>query len=737
MVNLKLLDTGEILIVEGQSFPVELNSTAFSDVIPGSRIYEIKLPIEPNEAVLELSNYIEVNSKVKAYDVELLQEGIPKLLGKLNLRKFDNQFFHGSLTVNPFAQDIGTLSLKELPWPSDFLLGFTPSQIVAAAKTESQKLWPDANFAFPSIIAPNFYGSRPGDWGGIVNAYDSSAGQYFINSVLGEGEHNDNLYALCPLLYLRFILKIIFEENGYQLNGTWVTHELMQHALWFSNYALDKVPDETYFAEARNNSSQYIAKEVQASLAGLYFPIVVSDSNSCFSNLSGADPISLIPFNITQYQVKLSGQHVFKLFFPTIQFTPKPNNFEEGTLIDTITFTLRNTTQSSNIDTYQYINPDPCAGIYDFQFSLQGGGNPNDNFIIIVNREISYTSLNVLGNPILNTFQRDLTFYGGFSLEVRNAQYSTLNEYKGTVQYKNHVQDFKVSKFLLDIRDFFGLIYKFNYKQKIVTIDWCNDVLYRTPIKMAGPYAKQFNTNLEVDKGFTLKLDITENEEEIPSTSDHNYLGEFAGPFDAPSPKLGDMFYSYLYNTYYLAQLNDADTVVWYKKAWNYPEIILGDGSTQKTPGISPLLMDNGVMGGNNFLLPYYKEQGSSPVFEIGITEPKPKLVYYFGFQNTGGSHPFATSLDRLPDYSVHSLPRLTWDYHYRSIFMLKLKPWYKFLLNTKEVERQLLITDQEIEEYDFAVPELIDGVLYIRKQLLYEIANQWPNRARVTLLKL
>lgn len=740
MVTIKLLDTDEDLILESQPFPVELNSPAFSDVIPGSRVYEIKIPAEPNQKKLKMANYIELNNGVKSYNAQIFVEGLPKQLGKINIRKFDTRYFYASFTINPFVIDVGKKSLKEMPWPSDFFLGLTPSQIVAAAKAESQKLYPNANFAFPSVNAPSFYGSRPGDWGGIINPYNPDTNSYYINTLSGTDEHNDNLYALVPFLYLRFILKVIFENNGYSLNGSFVNDELMNHAIWFNNFALDKTPDESFFAEAVNNTSVRLDSNISPDLRTLFFPTVVSDSASCLTTTTGADPITLLPFTVTTYTAKQTGTHVFTLEFKQIGFTPKPSEFEEGSLSDNLSFKLKNASVVGHVDTKIEINGDPCMPMANVKVTLSGFANVGDVFSISVERKVSYSTTNLIGNPSQVDSNRDFLFSNGATLTVRNAQYASLNTYNGIVHYPNHVQNITVSQFLLNLRDSFGLLISFNYTAKQVTINWLEDYFTKTPKQLKAKYSIEKLATLPTLTGFSLKYELNENDEEIPLPEQHNYLGEFDGIYNAPNPKLGDMFIAKLYNIAFLSQLDTDDVIKWHKKAWNYPILKIGDGAQEKTLPIGPLLMNNTFMSGRNFLMPYYHDQGSSPTFEIGVNDSKLKIAYYFGFQNPGeenNNYPFATSLHQLPDFSVHNLPRISLDFHYRSIYMLKLHKWYSFLLQAIEVETQLLIADEEIDTYNFADTEFIDGVTYIRKQLVFEISNKWPNKAKATLLKL
>lgn len=742
MVSLRLIDTNEELVIEQQPFPVELNSTAFGDVIPGSRVYEIKLPVEPNEAKLGHANFVEVNQNFKAYDVELLQEGLSKLIGKLNIRKYSDAYLFGAINVNPFAQDVGNKSLKDLAWPSDHLLGYTKNQIALNAGVIATKLYPEANFCFPSMIAPDFYGSRPGDWSGIINGYNSGGQTFLVNEITGNGEHNDNLNTLVPQLYLRFLLKYIFEENGWKLQGTFVNDEIMNHAFWFSNYALDRVPEESFYASVISSSeSQRLSGSRIQEFKGLLFETVVKDDDSCMGSFSYQDPNLNQQFEITTYTVQQTGDHIFKIHLDQIDYHNVVSYEEIVSMEDTIYFVLRNLTTSTNVDTQTYVVSTPLAEQADVDITLNlpsGSANPGDVFYVYAYRIINLTEKKLFGTTS-KTIDGMIDLSGSRTMKVRNTQYPSLNIYATHVHYANHVQDMKVSKFLLDIRDFFCLQYKFDYRNKSVTIDWVEDMMNRTAEKLPkARYAKSNLVKLDPHPGFTLNYNLDIDQDDIPNPNDHNFLGTFAGPWAAPNPKMGDLFYSNLYHRYYISKLDENDNTVWEPAAYNYRNKIIGDGSKERKLAITPFEMDNGYMDSKNFLLPKFSGQGSSPMFEIGTRDPKPKIGYYFGIQEPGGPtnrHPFATSLELLPDYTVHNLPRLTLDDHYRSIYIHKMKSFYEFLVNAKEVEWNLLIPDEEVDSYDFAQPEVVDGVVYIRKQLLYEISNQWPYRAKVILL--
>ncbi|MGB1317914.1 MAG: hypothetical protein ACPG5W_06895, partial [Flavobacteriales bacterium] len=162
------LNTGEVITARlNQSVEFELNSPALEqNLIPGSHSLEISIDdVDGNMVKLKQANRQDRLTRQTVFDdVKLVLLGLEEYRGKLVIRRIRDNGVDGFLVLNGFSIDILEMMLTDVDYGADVNLGSTPAAITTAAGGYVSQNYPDVNFNFPTIFAPNFYNGKAVGW---------------------------------------------------------------------------------------------------------------------------------------------------------------------------------------------------------------------------------------------------------------------------------------------------------------------------------------------------------------------------------------------------------------------------------------------------------------------------------------------------------------------------------------------------------------------------------------------
>ena len=137
----------------------------------------------------------------------------------------------------------------------------------------------------------------------------------------------------------------------------------------------------------------------------------------------------------------------------------------------------------------------------------------------------------------------------------------------------------------------------------------------------------------------------------------------------------------------------------------------------------------NNVAGNNvSFLLPKIQEIGNSFVYNLQNNDPLFKLIIWHGMVDgpiTGKPYPFASSYNvdqlgnRLGDLTFHL------NDNNDSFYILFLKKYFDFLLNTKKVKHSYSSTIKSPLNYLFNEKKIIGNQRFITHKLSFKISKK------------
>ncbi len=210
------------------SFTMNLKSPVFGEI--GSYSYPFLIPTTSrNATILNFGHRVESTSNpylerqgMFTWNGVSLFEGTVKLKS-LNLKTYEGSLFEG---VGDFNYKRKNASLYDV----DFgLLNFTDeNQRLIFINACANTVYPQRDFAFPQLLNQTYFDNPTGDQQlRYFNFYDNSA----IRRLTPGG----NRSFIVPMLYLRFVLKKIFETLSYQFDDSFFSTDIDYNSLVLYN----------------------------------------------------------------------------------------------------------------------------------------------------------------------------------------------------------------------------------------------------------------------------------------------------------------------------------------------------------------------------------------------------------------------------------------------------------------------------------------------------------------------
>lgn len=231
------------------SIRVELNFPAFeNDSIPASVVYQFDLPEKANEQTFRYANHVEILGKFKEYDWRMNYGGIPLFTGKLVILSVSGGRFRCAATLRQLSTGFSDKNLTDFHFETEYLVppgsGVTEAYRIPTIDYEL--------FSLPQMYLPNLYSSNPA-WSGFVNRFP------FTDS------HSYSEAAIPCFRVFKIIEKVFNTENfgvDYDSSMTALVLNLFRSLLFFNNYTLDTVPNESESGEVSTWPASYYENRI-------------------------------------------------------------------------------------------------------------------------------------------------------------------------------------------------------------------------------------------------------------------------------------------------------------------------------------------------------------------------------------------------------------------------------------------------------------------------------------------
>ena len=186
----------------------------------GDYTYPFKIPVTVrNVSILGFKHRIEnTQSPYREYDAALEMNGVLLLRGKLRILKADASVYEATLFMDKgdFHYRTKNLSLQDIDFGE---LTFATEELkMDYINSCTGKVYPERNICFPQVLNESYY-PEPPEIASLhyFNFYSGGNLYYFADS--------ETRSILVPMLYLRFVLKKVFEHIGYTLDDSFFTSD--------------------------------------------------------------------------------------------------------------------------------------------------------------------------------------------------------------------------------------------------------------------------------------------------------------------------------------------------------------------------------------------------------------------------------------------------------------------------------------------------------------------------------
>ncbi|MCD4681137.1 MAG: hypothetical protein K8S00_12200 [Bacteroidales bacterium] len=707
----------------------ELISKLFDDqVIPLSVVYPFNIPAAANQTVFEFANHVEISRSVKSYACEFYFGGYLLFSGLLYVKNFNSKYYRCSIVVNSFTEGFTDKLLDEFDYGGDIQIGGNPHHPTNVAWHANQivKGLISANYTFPLIFAPEFYGSLDSnnkneynqDWGGdagggdvgkYLNNYSRTGNTFPVNQVHQDPEC-DNVYAMLPCPYLKYVLERIFFSEKYSLFGDFIKDTELQKLILFNNRTLDE-KYKKYFVKASMTGQQNISIPTKI----LFQDDSTGDNedeNNRWNTATSIYTVAYTGYHETKINIRCKSTLSYtdvEVHFALTKVGLTPPYIDQ--IVDTIFFTC---------DNYQTW--------YEFDVPFRSYFNAGDQFYI----QVSFIRDAV--PPQTSGRIEDGV------LSVYNSSYQNLNQFSNILNLKNHVIPVTAGALINNLAKTFGLAVFINTITKEIEFTFKKDILLSTKILDLTEALISESTQIEpaTDEGFLFLLKF---DDEFADYSNYDFIGNFAKFDDLPTPTEVNKIaiIDNLNVAFIFAKNEDTNTLSWLYFADVFYKQTTGDGSTEVAPDISTLTMHKG----EEFISPQFLNIGSSPAFETGKNDIDLILMFYRGMHEDDNNNDYPLASCTRFDNNGNSIGN--YEIINRDLFQKFLQPWYDFLVNSETVKMKLdcdlsnlvdIIKLFSAQRTTAARKVRVGNINYIPKKLSFLLSMNGIKETEATLVK-
>lgn len=679
---LELIANNQSLELGNVSFNITLRSSVIDN--SGSYIYNFSIPYTPFNArtfgfPFRLSRFKIQTASVTghlSWNNRMLLSGTWKAIST-NGKTIKLEMLIGAGEFNSLV-DKKTL-------PEFFDIETTVADIVLHVNEQVTKTWPEVNHNFPTIFNPKFYGDTASDdnpnkqWGGFMNDF---AGTFLVTA------KNNN--TISPQLYLLYILKRLFEANGYTAKGSVFSDSMFQKAMIYNNYALDKLHSNAFYGELNDDAVQPQAF------------IIEWDENldDPGEHYDGAG----------KYRVTTEGNYKINL-------------------------SLLHKPVSTPVSPYYY-RIEIFYGS-NLLYEFQSANNPGVNLIQDNNEHSEYINTANVGDDLYiklrwidGNGQWVIGYVDTGSVTIVNQDAPEYNIYLNNFNYKNHVPDKDVKEFLLSVYNSAKILPFFNHEKKEVELIFLKNVLSATAKQEIanGLYRDSLNINTNDYSGFKFGFTfdgpddlIKDNFSPVDSATVKAELDKW---LDVPGMAVsGTIYFIKSINAWY-RRYYDEDTETWYWKAFmdNILPYTLGNGSEELTSILAPMLMRCEANADNlRRNTPAISSPGTSSAFGIANEFPL-RIMFWIGLSGTSnGIYPFATTVKY--DTGFNEVLPMSWVPE--EIAAVYLDEFIKWLQRRHYIEFTLDMLPVFIKSFDFSIKTNFENSEALFEEIYVKISNR------------
>lgn len=518
-----------------------------------------------------------------------------------------------------FASLIDGKSLKDLSFPDPVPIGENQQEVIAFANAQAALAYPQVNFNFPMIYAPDFYGDENDTFLDFINLYVGDSFQENVINVNGA----QNLNTLVPMLYLQYVTRLCFESFGYKPSGTFFDDPDIAKAMLYNNYAIDQ-KYKKFLVQAYQGTPQ----EFPPMPAKIMFTID--------SPLPNEDEYDIFNTTTSEYTISAVGEYMIPVSFKWYNLLDDPMKLKvklylDEECIETVTF--------DETQWWQWFSREAFFTKY---FDADSLGKK---------LSIRITMEDLYGGDLCNGYIKQA------SVVFENVSLTDLNEFSRQIDLRNHVPDKEIAAFLVNLQLIFGVIIGFDHERKLADVSFVRYALSLSEGLDLTEMTRLSSKKVTIipPEGYTLKFKFDSSDEEtkkIAETVDlSNYIGQYATFSDLPYPsQLTDVAYVLNTNCYYIFSQLEGFGPYWNLLCHYHPPYVFGDGRNEVTPEMSPLLMYRHP--GNRSVLPVVLQKGTSLAFNGDPEECELRFFFYHGLYmqtDFDNYYPFASSLNYDP----------------------------------------------------------------------------------------
>jgi|GEM_PF-3604955 hypothetical protein len=524
---------------------------------------------------------------------------------------------------------------------------------------------------------------------GVVNAWDAEINQPKTNSSAG------NFYTLVPWFYLKWILTRSLANIGYRVEGAFMDDTKLNELVIANNTTMDRensIDLTTYFRVHKPTPTYY-----DPSVAWQLFHIPGdTESPGPYQDTGNRWDNSAFTFSPTaagtwtfQFEVRINrlGAQVTRPHLHVHIVNSSGTSVGSGTLLPTWLGDRRNGVPATGVvHTYR--------GTVRRYFSA---GEVGQTFHFAGQQRAVLAAGEVHRWPLYNT---DHYVYADVSCWLQTAD-SEICRPDLFIYPHRHVPNVAVTDLLIALADAFNLEANPDPVTRTLHLNY-KEARLREANLLRTDHSPRLINDTEIDharaiNGLRLKWDVQQASDpngELPLAPEYDHVHALPVPITAG-------LVSVLTNTREVLRSNFRDgTFCWQRKGYYLPDAVLGDeeDAATITPQVKPVMMTDMTIDLESYVLPVFKEAGTSAWFhitteftDIVLAEYKVTRNYSGEATNAPGARSFGYGWDD-DDRTEHSFLWRTNDPALPGMYERHWIRWANMLVNAEPVTMDLLL---------------------------------------------
>lgn len=612
----------------------EQNHPAFFDLLDlGEHTFPIEIPaVDSNPDILAYSNAMQLLEPQLEFEACVIYIGDnPFKYGKLVIDRITEDSFSGIIKTGLSALPVLDKKLSELELGGIRDIGDNTDDVVAHAKAVAEDTYPNKDYTFYPVYNPDFYGTGDGSvnpgFSGFLNVWDATLGTpTFAKNSIPSSQANEifvNSYALVPFIYYKYLINQILAEENLTADGSFISDAKTDKLTLYSNYDLAR------FEPKYNIKAVAVDEEHLFGFARIPCP----DDHDNGYDPDDAWQSGPLPY----YVIGTAGLHEVKVKFTPL-YPGEPYNVRIKIVRNSQTLIL----WQSEFAPLNFTTSHPFYLNFSFWAS---------EAMIGQNVEVLVNVIDASDNNI--NFQNAASSPDDTWVQISTPTKSKLNVYALEINLQNHVPDMTCREFLTRIKNQWCLSTKLDPNTNKLYLNYTDDLFSQTAKEAKEIPGFEFIS----DKSSAVKLlgfewpgddDAVKTETNFFVPDADNILGEYNTYSDIPAPtEEGKYALVKNLNKWYRSTYNQ--TFTWSPYSDNYYNYVFdADADNEILCKAPPLMMYRtksvDVFDGK-LIVPYIRQQGSSPLFGLEVKPSELRSCYYHGFYDNENAvdYPFAS----------------------------------------------------------------------------------------------